>query len=440
MRTALGTGFTNGKSIRRHGFRWLGVFSVAAVAAVVVVPATGTSAPSSEPPAITLVQVQSQLSALVAGADAQGRAALDDAVARLGAAFPANSQSGGSLSSLWADVQDVNVPVPPPYGDTVFTSTKAAAVDLVSILTDHTVPTATLESAGAAILDADLVITDNALSQAGQSISTIGSSFGPGSPARIAVDQAKWEGAYRVLGARIDQIVTSLTPSTIDQAAENLLQSPIESPTVNPSAVTGPELTAGGEPELFYFGAEGCPYCAVDRWSMVIALSQFGRFSPLSLSVSSTVDGYPGTDTFTFHGSTYESPYVAFVPVEAFTNQPPGGTIGPPCTGSAPWSTLQGLSFSEQQLLAAYDPACRFPFLDVGNRWTTIGAYPDVQVIQGMSWPQIAAALADPGSAVAQAIEGGAVELTAQICEITGEQPARVCDAAVVQQWQAGLP
>jgi hypothetical protein len=76
----------------------------------------------------------------------------------------------------------------------------------------------------------------------------------------------------------------------------------------------------------------------------------------------------------------------------------------------------------------------------VGNRWTTIGAYADVQVVQGMSWTQIASALADPGSAVAQSVEGGAVLLTAQICEVTGEQPASVCGSSVVQQWQAGLP
>jgi hypothetical protein len=207
-----------------------------------------------------------------------------------------------------------------------------------------------------------------------------------------------------------------------------------------PSAVTGPPLTAAGEPEPFYFGAEGCRYCAVDRWSMVIALAQFGRFSPLPLSVSSTVDGFPGIYTFTFHGSTYQSPYLAFVPVEAYTNQPPGGTIGPPCKAGVPWSTLQGLSCAQLQLLAVYDPLCSFPFLDVGNRWTTIGAYPDVQVIEGMSWSQIASVLADPGSAVAQSVEGGAVLLTAQICAVTGDQPAGVCDAAVVRQFQAALP
>jgi hypothetical protein len=64
-----------------------------------------------------------------------------------------------------ADDEDVNVPVPPPYGDTVFTSTRAAATDPVSILSDPTVPTPTLEAAGAAILDADQAITDDAASQ-----------------------------------------------------------------------------------------------------------------------------------------------------------------------------------------------------------------------------------------------------------------------------------
>jgi hypothetical protein len=417
----------------------LGAVSVAIVAAVVVLPATGTSAPSSTPAAITLVQAQSQLSALAATADAPGQAALDDAVGQLTAAFPDNSGSTGSLSSLWADAQDANVPVPPPYGETVFRSTRAAAKDLVGILSDPTVPRAALDGAGDAILEADQAITDNALSQAGLPFSPNGSAFGPGSPGQITADESRWEGAYRVLGTQIDHVVTTLPPSTIDQAAENLLESPIESPTFLPQPVTGTALTADGKPEFFYFGTEGCPYCAIDRWSMVVALSQFGHFSPLALNVSSTVDGYPGTDTFTFYGSTYQSSYLSFVPVEGFTNQRPPGSNGPPC-GAAPWSKLQELSFAQQQLMAAYDPGCGYPFLDVGNRWTTIGAYADVQVVQGMSWTQIASALADPGSAVAQSVEGGAVLLTAQICEVTGEQPASVCGSSVVQQWQAGLP
>ena len=47
------------------------------------------------------------------------------------------------------------------------------------------------------------------------------------------------------------------------------------------TATTGqPALTSGGKPEILYVGAEYCPYCAAERWAMVVALSRFGT-SPI---------------------------------------------------------------------------------------------------------------------------------------------------------------
>jgi hypothetical protein len=46
-----------------------------------------------------------------------------------------------------------------------------------------------------------------------------------------------------------------------------------------------------------------------------------------------------------------------------------------------------------------------------------------------MSHRQIAAALADPTSPVAQAVDGSANVLTAALCEVSGQQPAAVCTA-----------
>jgi Domain of unknown function (DUF929) len=36
-----------------------------------------------------------------------------------------------------------------------------------------------------------------------------------------------------------------------------------------------PPLTSGGKPEMLFIGAEFCPYCAAERWAMVLALSRF---------------------------------------------------------------------------------------------------------------------------------------------------------------------
>ena len=231
--------------------------------------------------------------------------------------------------------------------------------------------------------------------------------------------------------------------STVDQAAEYALESPVEGPNNFVTPAVGSPLTSNGEPEVFYFGAEGCPYCAVDRWSMVVALSQFGTFSPLPLTVSSTIDNYPATNTLSFYGARYSSPYLTFVPVEGYTNQPaspsdtgPGGV----CDGF-PWSTLQDLSSDQQALLAQENPNCGggVPFVDVANVWDNFSAYADPQVIQGMSWKQIAGDLKSPSSTMTQALDGGAEQLVAEICEATGGEPTSVCSPSVVQQWQAEL-
>ena len=60
----------------------------------------------------------------------------------------------------------------------------------------------------------------------------------------------------------------------------------------------------------------------------MVALSRFGTFSGLGLTTSSASDVYPSTPTLTFHGSTYSSDVISFVPVETKTNQPAASGVG----------------------------------------------------------------------------------------------------------------
>ena len=48
----------------------------------------------------------------------------------------------------------------------------------------------------------------------------------------------------------------------------------------------------------------------------------------------------------------------------------------------------------------------------------------DAAVLQGKSWSQIAAALKDPTSPVAQSVHGAANYITGAICQMTNNQPA----------------
>jgi thiol-disulfide isomerase/thioredoxin len=181
--------------------------------------------------------------------------------------------------------------------------------------------------------------------------------------------------------------------------------------------VTGPALAAGGKPEMLYIGAEWCPYCAAERWAMAVALSRFGSFTPLRGVHSSPTDVYPNTATLTFYRSTYTSKYLVFTPVE---NQ------------DVNRNQLQAPTAAQQALWAKYEPPGNsYPFIDIGNRFVATTTY-SPQVLQGLSWNQIAADLHNPSSPVSQGAVGSANLLTAAICKVTGNAPASVCTASPI--------
>jgi Domain of unknown function (DUF929) len=209
------------------------------------------------------------------------------------------------------------------------------------------------------------------------------------------------------------QEVTSVSPSVL--ASVGTGQNQIKPTKLNgASPLTGPS----GKPEVFYYGAEFCPYCAAQRWAMIVALSRFGTFSHLSQIMSSSSDIYPNTNTFSFYKSTYTSPYLEFVPLEV---------------ESYSGTSLETPSSSQQQLVNQYNPGQSFPFLDIANQYTVIGAsYNNPQILSNMSWQQIAAALSNSQSPIAQSILGSANYLTAAMCKATNQQPASVCTAAPI--------
>jgi Domain of unknown function (DUF929) len=219
--------------------------------------------------------------------------------------------------------------------------------------------------------------------------------------------------------------VTSVPVSVLDAVGKGSLSDTL-------THVSGSPLTSGGKPELLYVGANFCPYCAAERWPLIIALSRFGTFSGLSATHSSTTDVYPGTATLTFYGSSYRSKYVSFVSVEETTNYRQGNSASP----DVPYVTLQTPTPAEQALLDKYDPGSdgnSIPFIDIGNKYVEISnlAPYGPQDLSGKSWSQIAAALHDPSSAIAQGADASANYLTAGICQLTGNQPSTACTGPV---------
>jgi thiol-disulfide isomerase/thioredoxin len=198
-------------------------------------------------------------------------------------------------------------------------------------------------------------------------------------------------------------------------------------PSYNPSpvnAVTGAPLTSQGKPEMLYIGAEFCPYCAAMRWSMATALSRFGTLStPLHGIHSSSTDVFPSTATLTFYKSSYNSKYLTFTPVENETvNRTP----------------LQATTAAQQALWEKYNPNS-YPFIDFGNKFVIKSPIYDPGVLKGKTWSQIAAALHDPSSPVAQGVLGAANYITAAICKTTNNQPASVCNTPTIKTVAGGL-
>jgi hypothetical protein len=181
----------------------------------------------------------------------------------------------------------------------------------------------------------------------------------------------------------------------------------------------GSSLTSGGKPEMLYIGAEYCPFCAAERWSMIVALSRFGSFSGLTYMESSSTDAYANTPTFSFRDSVYTSNYISFISVE--TQDRNHGTLQTPTT-------------QEQSFMNTYDSAQSIPFVDVGNQtgnqYVTLngGSQYLPSVLSGMNWTQIAGQLNDPNSAVAKAVDGAANYLITAICRVEGGNPGNICN------------
>jgi hypothetical protein len=220
-------------------------------------------------------------------------------------------------------------------------------------------------------------------------------------------------------GAAVVKAVTAVPATVLDEVGPGDVQAV-------PRTVDAPALTADGKPKVLYVGAEYCPFCAAQRWPVVVALSRFGTWSGLGKTTSASDDAYPGTATLSFHGATYTSDYLSFTGVETNGRTKVNGQYAP----------LDTLSAADQKTFETYNQpsytnasAGGIPFLDLGGSYLSAGASLDPQLLAGKSHRQIAAALSDPASPIAQGVNGSANVITAALCKVTGQQPTQVCSA-----------
>jgi len=231
--------------------------------------------------------------------------------------------------------------------------------------------------------------------------------------------------------SQVFNAVTKVDPNVLAAVGKGGVQNPLKAVNGSPPILKGPT----GKPEVLYVGGEFCPYCAAERWAVVVALSRFGTFSKLYQTTSSSTDVDPNTPTFTFYpgrygGSFYSSSYIDFVPVETEDQQQ---------------NPLQTPTTDQQNLLSTYDAAPytsqpgSIPFIDFGNRYVLIGGSYNAQDLANLQWQDIANDLADSNSAVSKDILGTANYLTAGMCMLTQQQPGSVCSTPVIQSIEQSL-
>jgi hypothetical protein len=186
-----------------------------------------------------------------------------------------------------------------------------------------------------------------------------------------------------------------------------------------PTLVTGAPLVIDGRPGVVYVGGDFCPFCAITRWGLIVALMRFGNFTGLHYTTSSTKDVFPDVATFSFYNSSYSSPYITFDSVELAT------------ANDTPLQKPDGL---ETAVMNAYAGSGGIPFIDFGNRSVVSGTLVTPIIIQGKDWQQITSVLQESNSTVAAGVIGSANIFTAQICMLTNNTPASVCNQLYVQE------
>jgi hypothetical protein len=177
-------------------------------------------------------------------------------------------------------------------------------------------------------------------------------------------------------------------------------------------AAAGPPLTVNGKPAIVFVSEESCPFCAAERWPLVVALSHFGTWSNLGSTRSSATDVYPNTATFSFRTAHYNSAEITLRTTELADN------VGHRLQPVTPLDAKLIGTYDVPPFVNSADQSGAVPFLDIANHYILAGAQYSPQVLAGLSAAQIASQLRNPSSPVARAIDGSASVIVAAIDQV----------------------
>jgi thiol-disulfide isomerase/thioredoxin len=235
---------------------------------------------------------------------------------------------------------------------------------------------------------------------------------------KVAGGKKKNDTTTNASGGVVSQITS--VPQSVWEKAGDAGSSP-------PNKISGvPALTSNGKPELLYYGAEWCPYCAAQRWPLAVALSRFGTLTNLGQTHSTANDNPASVATLSFHGSKFTSKYFVFTAVEY---QDTNG------------KALDTPTKAQQALVTKLDTpkyiggnqAGGIPFISWGNQFVSSGAFYDPGALSGKSHAEIAKDVHSGSGDIGKDINGSANVITAAICQMTHNQPANVCNSSAIK-------
>lgn len=238
-------------------------------------------------------------------------------------------------------------------------------------------------------------------------------------------------GTPPAIAARINHPVPAALLKTLTQASKSGLGlAPDANTPLYLKSINGPRVVKGDKVGILYVGADFCPYCAGQRWALMLALLRFGTFSKVRYMASSAHDAYASTPTFSFQRSEFKSKYVAFQAVE---------------TTNRDGKKLQSMDKAQSKIFNTYDAPPYmpyyggFPFVYVGGQYVVTRPLISPGWLSGMDWNQIAEALNTPSSQLYQNGMPQVNALTAAICRLDGGNPDDVCSAPGVTAANAAL-
>jgi hypothetical protein len=174
----------------------------------------------------------------------------------------------------------------------------------------------------------------------------------------------------------------------------------------------------GSKSLVFFMGAGFCPFCAAERWAIIHALANFGKWDGLVESTSAGRDEkYLNVPTVSFARAKYTSDYVEFIGRE---------------TADRNFEPLQELDEKDYEILDIFNPDQIIPFLLIDGQFMQVGSGFSPQILEGMDHTKVEAELENPASAVGKAVRAEIDNIAALTCKsISGR--AAICNSDTIK-------